>query len=141
VSDSIKYQEALTVLMGKRLAIWRRAANMLVLHFGQVTREADKSWGEFALHVHCPWRLLKDGSVFVGLADLYSPREQTPDFDWKKWHADSGWPDNLLDHQILSVLKGEDTITRSLENATDHFVVEKVQASEIGDAKLYLSGG
>jgi hypothetical protein len=141
MSESITNQEALSVLLGKRLAIWRRAANMLVLHFGQVTRKGDKSWGEYALHVQSPWRLLKDGAIFAGLSDLYSPREQTSDFDWDKWYEDADWPDSLLEYQLLSVLKGTDPVSRSLENTTDHFLVEKVQASDIGDAKLYLSGG
>jgi hypothetical protein len=141
MSESITNQQALSVLVGKKLSIWRRAANMLVLHFGQVTRKEDKSWGEYALHVQCPWRLLKDGAIFVGASDLYSPREEAPDFDWGEWYEDRKWPDNLLEHRVFSVLKGMDTVTHSIENATEHFRVEKVQASDIGDAKLYLSGG
>lgn len=141
MSEFIANQQALSALVGRRLSIWRRAANMLVLHFGQVTREDDKSWGEFALHVQCPWRLLKDGAVFAGLADLYSPRDETPDFDWRKWYEDQEWPDNLLEHQVLLVLKGSCSVTHSIENATEQFVVERVEASEIGDAKIFLGGG
>ena len=128
------------MLVGKRLAIWRRVVNMLVFQFGYITREADKSWCEYALHVQCPWRLLKDGAIFTGLSDLYSPREETADFDWCKWHADSGWPDNLLEHQLSSLLK-QDLATCSLENVSDLLVVEKVEASGIGDARVHLSGG
>jgi hypothetical protein len=141
MSGSITNNAALAVLPGKKLAIWRRAANMLVLHFGKVTRAAEGSWGEYALHVQCPWRLIMDGVIFAGQSDLYNPRERTPNFDWDYWYKKSDWPDNLLEHKIRSILKGYDPATRSIENATEGFVVEKAEATEIGDARIYFSGG
>ncbi len=35
MTEEITNQEALSVIVGKRLSIWRRAANMLVGHCGQ----------------------------------------------------------------------------------------------------------
>lgn len=141
MTKRITNQQALSALLGKRLAIWRRAANMLVLHFGQVTRGEGKSWGEYALHVQCPWRLLKDGTIFVGSGDLYTPKKEKRNFDWDKWYNEGTWPDNLLEHRVLSVLKRRDAVTRSIENATKKFVVEKALASDIGEVKLFLRGG
>lgn len=138
---NITNQEALSVIVGKRLSIWRRAANMLVIHFGNIERGENKSWGEIAIHVQCPWRVLSDGAMFTGLGDLYHPAHETEDFDWGKWWADGSWPDNLMEFQMRQVLKGTDTATRSLENVTKALVVEKVTASSVGDAAIYLSGG
>ena len=132
-------QTALEQLLGKKLAIWRRAADMLVLHFGKVRSEGDKSWGEYALHVQCPWRLLQDGGMFTGCADLFKMREKITGPAYTKWYQEGNWSDNLLEHRLLSILSS-DSISRSLENTTDGLVVEKVEASAIGDARLYLSG-
>ncbi len=134
-------QEALSVLVGKKLAIWRRAGSMLVVHFGAIQRTEDRSWGEFAIHIQCPWRVLRDGRMFAAQSDLYTPAEVTEGFDWKKWYSDAEWPDNLLESQMLSVLKGTDPSTRSLENATKGLVVEDVVASPLGDATIHISGG
>lgn len=141
MTERITNQEALSVIVGKRLSIWRRAANMLVVHFGTIERGEGESWGEFAIHVQCPWRVLRDGCMFTGLGDLYHPAHEAEDFDWDAWWAEASWPDNLMEFQMRSVLKGTDPSTRSLENATDDFVVEDVTASPVGDAVIHLSGG
>jgi hypothetical protein len=133
-------QAALEQLLGKRLAIWRRAADMLILHFGEVRREDDKSWGEYAFHVQCPWRLLKDGAMFTGFADLFQRKEKITGPEHVKWYKEGNWSYNLLEHRLLSILTSDST-PRSLENTTNGLVVEKVEATEINDAKLYLSGG
>ncbi|MGC1349900.1 MAG: hypothetical protein WA858_08970 [Xanthobacteraceae bacterium] len=49
---------AFAPLIGLRLSIVRRAAEMLVLHFGdiRVLPARQGSIGAYALHIQCPWR-------------------------------------------------------------------------------------
>jgi hypothetical protein len=49
---------AFDVLIGLRLAIVRRAADMLVVHFGDIRPHpsGEGTIGDYALHVQCPWR-------------------------------------------------------------------------------------
>jgi hypothetical protein len=67
-SDEVEIRRSLTQLIGLKLAVARRAADMRVLHFGTI-RPALKSdlpsrknkprgsIGDFALHIQCPWRI------------------------------------------------------------------------------------
>jgi hypothetical protein len=49
---------AFDVLIGLRLGIVRRAADMVVVHFGDIRPHpsGDGTIGDYALHVQCPWR-------------------------------------------------------------------------------------
>ena len=55
--------DAFDVLVGLRLSIVRRAMDMLVLHFGDITElpSGKGTIGAYALHVQCPWRF--DGPI------------------------------------------------------------------------------
>jgi hypothetical protein len=50
-------------LIGLRLSIVRRAADMLVAHFGDIRPHSsgEGTVGDYAFHVQCPWRF--DGPV------------------------------------------------------------------------------
>ena len=133
-------KKALSVLIGKRLSIWRRASTMLTVQFGSVCREGDKSWGEYALHIDCPWRLLRHGRIFTGREDLFEPRILKRHFDWDKW-ANENWHDNLMEAIVLSVLKGVDKKTRSIENTRRILTVTKVDVSALGDLRIHMTGG
>ncbi len=126
--------------MGKKLAVWRRSANMLVIHFGKITRNENESLGEFALHVQCPWRFLRGSDVITGRSDTYTPRTVSENFDWSKWYDEGSWTDNLQEHLMAAVLKGYDSKTQSLENHTDTLYVETVMLDERGDVCIGLSG-
>jgi len=76
VSDEIK--QHLSLLIGLPLSIARRAADMLVLHFGTIRevesgikvgkRAGEKGTvGDFSLHIQCPWRV---GTRACGLVQL-----------------------------------------------------------------------
>ena len=90
-------QKALEVLKGK--AIWapRRAADMATFQFGERSVAQDfygrpTEVGEFALHIQCPWRIVKRDRFVVGSNDLYYPAEHShnddrpspSDFDWDR---------------------------------------------------------
>ncbi len=55
-------------LIGLNLSIARRAADMRVLHFGEITVDDDErgSTGEIALHIQCPWRIEGPDGIVTG---------------------------------------------------------------------------
>ena len=70
------------VLLGLRLSIVRRAADMLVLHFGDIRTHSSGTGtiGAYALHVQCPWRFDGPMETVTGRDDLWKyagPGQQT----------------------------------------------------------------
>ena len=90
------------------LPLWgaTRAADMQRFMFGRAidgTRTDGRAhqYGEFELHVQCPWRLISNGLLIVGSRDLSEPRSGLiggPDFDWEP--IGSNLRDELLDVYI-----------------------------------------
>ena len=72
IADQITIQ--LQALVGLKLSIARRAADMLVLHFGTIREVESRSLsgrkkdakkgtvGDYALHIQCAWRLFRPGT-------------------------------------------------------------------------------
>jgi hypothetical protein len=70
------HQEALSVLRGLRLQLVGAAVDMLWIHFGAlrtVTTPSGvaKQVGEWALHLQCPWRFVRSGTVLLASSDFY----------------------------------------------------------------------
>jgi len=87
----------MSALNGKELWTCRRAADMATFQFGARTTTKDyygrpSEVGEYALHVQCAWRFVRDDQIVVGSSDLYYPAQsgdQTQDeipanFDWDR---------------------------------------------------------
>jgi hypothetical protein len=110
---------------------------MRVLHFGAVLQGEDGSWGAFALHLQCPWRIDGPAGVVAGQDDLWShPTLQVAPEDWS-W--DGG--ESRQDVRVGALLGARDERTRSWVNtALDRLVVTGVDASELGDLTVSLSG-
>ena len=127
----------LKALVGLKLSIARRAADMRVLHFGRVRRLTRGSIGQFALHIQCDWRMEGPGGIITGRDDLWTlPNGELSPKGWNYEHGN-----NLQDVRLGEVLRGYDKRTRSYVNRTKQLVVEKIWASRFGDATLSLSGG
>src|SRR5262245_34261091 len=113
-------ESRLSPLIGKRLSIARRAADMRVLHFGDVRAVDEGTVGEFALHIQCPWRIDGPEGIVTGRTDLWTlPSRDYPPDDWS---YDEG---NLQDERVTRLLLSQDPIAE-----TGSLVVEKVSASE-----------
>jgi hypothetical protein len=127
-------------LIGLKLSIARRAANMSNFQFGQV-REVDRGTvGEYALHVDCPWRLEGPHGIVTGWLDLWEPAEETgDDFDWPTWTEEK--KDNLQEKRLGELLGGYDEQTHSVVNVTANLEVGDVQTDAYGGAVLRLSDG
>ena len=127
---------AFDVLIGLRLSIVRRAADMLVLHFGdiRVLPAGDGSIGAYALHIQCPWRFDGPAGTVTGRDDLWEyagPGKRPPG-----WSHEDGLS---LQDQRWSRLFDRDEDTRSWVNTRDRFVVTGTEQTERGDIKLELS--
>jgi hypothetical protein len=126
----------LAPLVGLPIAIARRAANMRVLHFGEVVEIPNGSLGEYALHLKCAWRIEGPEGIVTGRRDLYEPVGPVADYD--SWDYEEG---NLQDRRVQELLQGYDERTRSEVNATGLLVVERVSADDFGGFALSLTGG
>ena len=126
-------------LIGLRLSIARRAADMRNLHFGEVRRTARGSVADYRLHVQCAWRIEGPDGVITGRADLWEPADIVADIDWDNWDYEKD--ENYQDRMMGELMRQYDAETRSWVNMSDRLVVEAIDADEYGGASLQLSGG
>jgi hypothetical protein len=131
--------EQLKPLIGLRLTIARRAADLRNFQFGQIRAVERGTVGEYALHIQCPWRLEGPAGILTGSSDLWEPAEASEQVGWDSWHYERNG--NLQDRQIGALLGRYDAATRSFVNQTEHLVVEEVRADNCGGLTIQLSGG
>jgi hypothetical protein len=100
-----KARDVLSELIGKRMWAHRRAADMATFQFGPRHQTRDyhgrpTEIGEYALHIQCPWRIVRGNEVVVGSRDIYYPAGHdgttsvSENFNWER---DLNRRDNLLD--------------------------------------------
>ena len=131
-------QQALDPLIGLKLSLALRAMDMRIFHFGYVRRHAQRGEvGKYALHIQCPWRIDRPEGTVTGRLDLceHISGEQMLD-EWEP-----GIDDNIQDVRLAALLQSYNADTRSHVNTTDILIVERVNASTLGDATIDLSGG
>src|SRR5579871_3454035 len=125
--------DAVDVLIGLRLSIVRRAADMLVLHFGDIRPHSSGvgTVGAYALHVQCPWRLDGPRETATVRDDLwvYAGPGERPE----NWSYDDGLS---LQDKRLTDLFVRDEETQSWLNDSDRFVVVAAQQTRRGDVEL-----
>jgi hypothetical protein len=130
---------AFDVLIGLRLSIIRRAADMLVLHFGDIRSHESGSGtvGAYALHVQCPWRIDGPVETLTGRDDLWEyagPGEEPPGWSYEDGHS--------LQDRRLEALAGQwDENTRSRINESNCLVVTAARQTSRGDVRLELRAG
>jgi hypothetical protein len=129
---------AFDVLIGLRLSIVRRAADMLVLHFGDIRPHVsgEGTVGAYALHVQCPWRFDGPRATVTGRDDLwqYAGPGKRP----LNWSYEDGLS---VQDQRWGTMFVRDESTRSWVNERDRFVVHRTEQTKRGDIKLELSDG
>ncbi len=129
---------AFDVLIGLRLSIIRRAADMLVLHFGAIRPHpsGEGTVADYALHIQCAWRIDAPNGTLTGRDDLWEytgPGERPANRSY-----DDGL--NLQDLKFRTVFtRGEST--RSWVNASDGFGVAASKQTNRGDVTLALVNG
>lgn len=128
----------LSAIINLPLAIARDAGTMKNFQFGHIRpRPSGKgSVGSFALHVHCPWRIVSEDRIITGSTDYYEPAagEEEPDLD-----DQSGG--NLQRERILALFGSYDPATESLVNDGHKLLVRAVHADRYGGLDIELSDG
>lgn len=126
-------ERELQVLLGKPLLGSSRAADMEMFAFGERHHAAGTDGrtrvkGDFALHVQCPWRIVRRGRILVGSGDVYSPRDDRPTTGEFRWdEPGSNWRDQQLEKFFR-------------ERASNPLVVEAVTADRVGGLRIRLRG-
>jgi len=71
-------ERALRPLVGMDLVNTGRAGSIQWFAFGRhaSAEQQDSDLADFAVHVICPWRLVRDGHVLMGNADFYRPASE-----------------------------------------------------------------
>ena len=136
-NQSQMIQKELEQILGLPLSIARRCADMRVLHFGKITEDQDGSFGEYSLHIQCPWRLENVDGIITGRMDLYEPMSEVLDDDCE-WDDEK---ENLQDKKMLELLEGYDSRTKSPVNRTQFFIVESIESNNHGSVTIRFSGG
>ena len=142
--DVARIERELAVLVG--LPLWgaARAADLLTLAFGAERHGVSKfgrrkgeprTYGEYALHVQCTWRIAGPDGIVTGRPDRFYPhsdllRERE---DWK-WWDDPDW-----DSLQLNANRWDERIEPWL--AAGPYVVERVAADPLGGLSVALAGG
>src|SRR5262249_15758140 len=125
-------------LIGLHLSIVRRAADMLVAHFGAIRphRSGEGTIGDYALHVQCPWRFDGPLGTVTGRDDLweYAGPGERPE----NWSYDDGF--SLQDERLGHLFTREER-TRSWVNESDRFLVISSQQTQRGDVRVDLADG
>ncbi|MBI5062831.1 MAG: hypothetical protein HZB87_05040 [Desulfatitalea sp.] len=124
-------------LIGLPLSVVRHATDLLNLQFGQITRKGTRSWGQYALHIQAPWRIIDNNKILVGRADHWNPVEEITDRD--KWY-ESPHP-SLEDKFWEEFIGGIDPITNSFEGKSPRISVRLVKENSIGDLNIEFSNG
>lgn len=136
VSDEVVRH--LEPLVGLRLSVARRAADLRNFQFGQMREVEGGTVGDYALHIQCPWRIEGPGGILTGRSDLWEPAVPWETIDPETWKYEDG---NLQDLRIQAFLGGFDPMTKSATNRGSLLVVERVHGDDCGGARLELSGG
>jgi hypothetical protein len=92
--------------------------------------------GEIALHVQCPWRLVRATGIVTGSADYYEPAVEGGEMN-----LNDGESGNLQRRNLRELFQYYDAETRSLVNNSDSLMVISVESDCFGRLDLKLSGG
>jgi hypothetical protein len=113
-----------------------RAGNLVWVHFGverQIVSELTgktKSVGDYALHIQCPWRLMKDSKVRVGYSDLGQPAS-SPELDGREQDGVVDLSEHTAIDEAIPMIRQDLAQTRIL--------VSHVQMSDVGDLRFVLT--
>ena len=113
----------LRVLVGKRLCLTRRSLDVRQFHFGDLTIDGQERWGEWALHVACPWRVDGPTGLIAGSSDIHHPPS------WGRDERSNGTVSDrvsLQDEALASWMKGEIDPPSEVTNGNDVLTVENV---------------
>jgi hypothetical protein len=129
-------QEALQPLVGVKLSIARSAVAMRIFHFGAIRphHRGKGTVGAYALHLQCPWRLVRPDGVITGSADRNEPPAEGAEIDRRDARAGS-----LQEVQLAKLFGGYDSKTGGHINTTESLVVTAVTVDRFGGVDISLT--
>ena len=79
--DRNKITVNLNRIVNKKLSYFRRSLDLVCIGFGDLTLEYDRHnnkcfVGEYALHIQCPFRVIKNDEIVLNSNDIYLSPEQ-----------------------------------------------------------------
>ena len=109
-------ENALRPLIGLKLSIARRAADLCNFQLGDIRTAAPGirpgprgTVGEYALHIQCPWRIDGPGGIVTGRPDLWMlPSGEYPPDGWEPQYGNNR-QDERIARRCLIDDKGENT--------------------------------
>jgi hypothetical protein len=126
-------EQAIAVLIGKKLWRCTRAADLAAFQFGE--RRASTTYkgepceiGEYALHVQCGWRITQNEKVVVASRDLYYPADYDEN---REFPANFNW-------DIQGGNRRDRLIQEFFQNVTRSYLVESAEAGNAGALRLVL---
>jgi hypothetical protein len=134
----VQVEQALEILVGLQLSIARNAASLKNLQFGAIKKHLSGKGtvGQYALHIQCPWRIVRGDCIITGSSDYYEPTASDRDIDELDGSAGT-----LQDKRFGDLLKNYDADTNSWVNGTDELVVQSISADKFCGLDMALSGG
>jgi hypothetical protein len=126
-------------IVGLPVCLTRRGGAMRAFHFGAVTHEGPKSWGTFALHIQCAWRLEGPAGIVAGSGDFGRPVDSDRIGD-SQWDPDTDG--NVQDFRVAEWL---DTTPgkagEALPSNPEARVVRSIASDRSGGLIVQISDG
>lgn len=105
-----------------------RAADLLILEFGESHRVRDDEIGTYTLQVACAWRIAGPTAILVASGDLFTPADENAELETFDWDVPgASWWDSRM-KEIAESLAESVTLTTFL-------------ADSYGGVRLVCTGG
>lgn len=114
-----------SILENSNLVDLGRAADLLWLSFGRpviiTTLKGTREVTEYALHLQCPWRFIKDNKIILGSSDIYEPNnsayDHDPEWNWDEFERDISEQSVFC---VNSMKIKEDLLPLTVKNVISH---------------------
>jgi hypothetical protein len=117
-------------LIGMRILFPARSVDIVSFQVAPISQVNDEllygsELGVFALHIKPPFRFHRRGKIFIGSADIFTPRNES-DFESFDWMIPNG---SFFDEVIEKIFDPKKT----------KFIIRSIEINELGDLTLRLS--
>ena len=129
ISEITLVQTRLNALIRQPLTHVSRAADMLMLQFGE----------KYNLHIQCYYRLTEQGRTILARNDVYQPSEAM----WSMWRA-MGYDEDYIPEDFHSDEEGANRLDETLERLNadlDGLTIKTAMLNQLGDLTMVFHCG
>ncbi len=129
ISEITLVQTRLNGLIGQPLTRVSRAADMLMLEFGE----------KYNLHIQCYYRLTEQGRTILARNDVYQPSEAM----WTLWRA-MGYEEDYIPEDFHSDDEGANRLDEAINRLNadlDGLTVRTAMLNQLGDLTMVFTCG